>query len=151
MARQPDLFSGFERMWREMDELFDGALERGRMTGRGFVPRVDVYHCGEETARVVVEVELPAVDPGAIGLEVRGRHLLVGGERRASDSQTRRYQQLEIAQGPFRRAIDLGADVVADEARATYEQGILRVEIPLARPAPLAVRRVSVRGPEDGG
>lgn len=138
-------------MWREMDELFDGVLERGRMAGRGFVPRVDVYHCGEEPARVVVEVELPGVDPGAIGLEVRGRRLLVGGERRASDSQTRRYQQLEIAQGSFGRAIDLGADVVADEARATYEQGILRVEIPVAPPAPLAARGVAVRVPEGGG
>lgn len=138
-------------MWREMDELFDGVLERGRLVGRGFVPRVDVYHCGEEPARVVVEVELPGVDPAAIGLEVRGRRLLVGGERRASDSQTRRYQQLEMAQGPFRRAIDLGADVVADEARATYEQGILRVEVPLARPAPPEVRQVAVRVPEDGG
>ena len=30
--------------------------------------------------------------------------------------------------------IPLGADVVADEARATYRDGILRVELPLVQP-----------------
>jgi HSP20 family protein len=44
------------------------------------------------------------------------------------------YQQLEIDFGPFRRVIALGADVVADQARATYLDGILRIELPLARP-----------------
>ena len=42
------------------------------------------------------------------------------------------YQQLEIEHGPFRRTIELGAEVVAEQARATYQDGILRVELPLA-------------------
>jgi len=41
----------------------------------------------------------------------------------------------------------LGADVVAEEAKASYEDGILRVEIPLAR-ADQSVRRVPI---EEGG
>ena len=38
----------------------------------------------------------------------------------------------EIEHGPFRRTVELGADVVADQARASYEDGILQVEVPLA-------------------
>ena len=44
------------------------------------------------------------------------------------------YQQIEIEHGPFRREIQLGVDVVAAQASATYEDGILRVELPVAKP-----------------
>jgi HSP20 family protein len=44
-----------------------------------------------------------------------------------------RFQQIEIPHGPFRRVVELGADVAADQARAVYEDGILRVEVPLVR------------------
>ena len=47
-----------------------------------------------------------------IGLEIRGRQLLIAGERRAQEAEGRLYQQIEIEHGPFRRAVELGADVV---------------------------------------
>jgi len=43
--------------------------------------------------------------------------------------------------------VELGADVVADEARASYDDGMLRVEVPLARREE-PVRRVPI---EEGG
>ena len=49
----------------------------------------------------------------------------------------------DLEHGPFRRVVELGAEVVAGEARASYEDGILEVEIPLARPDQ-AVRRVPI-------
>jgi HSP20 family protein len=131
-----DLFANFDRMRREMDELFGDVLERSglaRTTG-GFAPVVDVYYCGDPPM-AVVEAELAGIDAGDLGLEIRGRELVLAGRRPAKDDSRRRaYQQLEIERGPFRRVISLGADVVADEARAVYEDGILRVELPLARP-----------------
>ena len=57
---------------------------------------------------------------------------MISGERRASDSEGRVYQQIEIEQGPFVREIQLGTDVDAERARATYEDGILRIELPIA-------------------
>jgi HSP20 family protein len=44
--------------------------------------------------------------------------------------------------------IPLGADVVAEEARATYRDGILRVELPLVRPEPRS-RRVPIEVADD--
>jgi HSP20 family protein len=83
--------------------------------------------------RAVVHAELAGIDPDEISLEIEGRELVIAGHRRPDDSEGRVYQQLEIDFGPFRRTIPLGADVVADQARATYRDGILRVELPLAR------------------
>jgi HSP20 family protein len=131
-----DLFANFDRMRREMDELFGDVLERSglaRSTG-GFSPAVDVYYCGDPPM-AIVEAELAGIQPADIGLEIRGRELVLAGRRATKDDTRRRaYQQLEVERGPFRRVIPLGADVVADDARAVYEDGILRVELPLARP-----------------
>jgi HSP20 family protein len=142
VTSQRDLFANFERMRREMDELFGEAFERRRLRGRGFSPRVDVYYT-DNPPRAVVKVDLAAVDPADVALEIRGRQLLIAGERRPTEAGGRLYQQIEIENGPFRRIVELGADVVADEASASYVDGVLQVEIPLAQPEQ-SVRRVPI-------
>jgi HSP20 family protein len=143
VTSQRDLFANFERMRREMDELFGDVFERRRGThGRGFSPRVDVYYT-DNPPRAVVKVDLAAVDPADVALEIRGRQLLIAGERRPTEAGGRLYQQIEIEHGPFRRVVELGADVVPDEASASYVDGVLQVEIPLAQPEQ-SVRRVPI-------
>jgi HSP20 family protein len=143
VTSQRDLFAGFERMRREMDELFGDVFERQRgLRGRGFSPRVDVYYT-DNPPRAVVKVDLAAVDPGDVALEIRGRQLLIAGERRPTEAGGRLYQQIEIEHGPFTRVVELGADVVANEASASYTDGVLQVEIPLAEPNQ-SVRRVPI-------
>jgi HSP20 family protein len=146
VTSQRDLFEGFERMRREMDELFGEAFEsRRRLRGRGFSPRVDVYYT-DKPPRAVVKVDLAAVDPADVALEIRGRQLVITGERRPTpEAGGRLYQQIEIEHGPFRRIVELGTDVVADKATASYVDGVLQVEIPLAEPEQ-AVRRVPIAG-----
>src|SRR5918992_5826791 len=99
MTRDRDLLVNFERMRREMDELFGDVWgEGGWLPGRpqpGFSPRVDVYYCGEPP-RAVVKADLAGVDPGDLGLEIRGRQLLLTGRRRAQEAEGRLYQQIEI-------------------------------------------------------
>jgi len=133
VPRERDLFANFERMRREIDELFGDVFERTGFGPRhGFSPAVDVHFQGEP-AQAVVRAELAGVEIDGVGLEIRGRQLVIAGERRAAEAAGRLYQQIEIEHGPFRRVVELGADVVADQARATYEDGILEVRIPLAR------------------
>ncbi|HEX2231761.1 MAG TPA: Hsp20/alpha crystallin family protein [Thermoleophilaceae bacterium] len=128
-----DLFANFERMRREIDELFGDVFERSTgLRGRGFSPSVDVFYV-DDPPRAVVRADLAGVDIEDVALEIRGRQLLIAGERRPGEAGGRLYQQIEIEHGPFRRMVELGADVVADEARASYTDGILEVEVPLAR------------------
>jgi HSP20 family protein len=146
VASQRDLFANFERMRREIDELFGDVFERQTgLRGRGFSPSVDVYYT-DNPPRAVVKAELAGVDIQDVALEIRGRQLLIAGERRPAEPAGRLYQQIEIEHGPFRRLVELGAEVVPDAARASYEDGVLEVEIPLARPDQSA-RRVPI---EDG-
>jgi len=145
MASEKDLFANFERMRREMDELFGDVLDRGLSPRRrgGFSPAVDVYYTSDPP-RAVVRADLAGIDPDEVSLEIRGRELILSGHRDPEGGEDRVYQQLEVEHGPFRRVVPLGADVDADAADARYEDGILTVELPLARPA--SARSVPIRG-----
>jgi HSP20 family protein len=127
-----DLFANFDRMRREMDELFGDVFERTGIARRrsGFSPAVDVAY-RDDPPRAIVTAELAGVDPNRIDLEIQGRKLVLSGRREPVKVEGDVYQQVEIERGPFRRIVELGADVQADAARARYEDGMLRVELPL--------------------
>jgi HSP20 family protein len=134
MTPDRDLFANFERMRREIDELFGDVFERsGLAPRRGFSPRVDVFYV-DDPPRAVVKAELAGVDVDEVSLEIRGRQLVITGERRPDEAAGRLYQQIEIENGPFRRVVELGADVEAGDAKASYQDGVLEVTVPLAQP-----------------
>lgn len=142
-----------ERMRREMDELLGDDWEAAttvRRQGTGFSPRVDVFYAkdeGGEGPKAVVTADLAGVDPDGVSLEVSGRTLVISGSRPVRKTEGRAFQQVEIPTGSFRRAIELGVDVDAEQARASYEEGLLRVELPVRLPDP--GRRVPIDRPGD--
>jgi HSP20 family protein len=142
-----DLFSGFERMRREVDELFGEVFDPHRRRA-AFSPAVDVFYVGDPP-RAVVNVELAGVNPDEVKVEVRGRELILLGRRLPPQAKGRLYQQLEIEHGSFRRVVPLGADVDSDAATAHYEDGILEITLPLRTERPSS-RSVPITGPEDG-
>jgi HSP20 family protein len=133
---QRDLFADFARMRREMDQMLGDSWSRTRYVSRrstGFSPNVDVYYCGEPQ-RAVVKVDLSGISLDAVGIELSGRHLAITGERPVQETEGRVYQQIEIPSGPFRRVVELQVEVDPNRAKATYEDGVLRVELPLRDP-----------------
>ena len=137
MASNRDLFANFERMRREIDELFGdvfgrsslGAGNRGR-----FSPPVDVAYA-KDPPRAIVIAALSGVSLEEIELEITGRRLRIAGRRRPAESEGLAYQQIEIQYGPFERIVELGVDVDAERTRATLTDGMLRVELPVAQVA----------------
>jgi HSP20 family protein len=143
VAPSRDLFGNFERMRREIDELFGDVFERSAgLRGRGFSPPVEVFYT-DDPPRAVVRAEIAGIEIEDVSLEIHGRKLLIAGERRSAAAEGRVYQQVEIPHGPFRRVVELGADVVPEEAKASYHDGMLLVEIPLA-PREQRARRVPI-------
>ena len=109
---------------------------------RGFSPNVDVYYSGDPQM-AVVEVELAGVKLEEVGIEISGRQLAIMGERQVQETAGRVFQQIEIPSGPFRRIVELQVDVDAERAKATYEDGVLRIELPLRDPTE-TTRRVPI-------
>ena len=78
-----------------------GAARDWPRAGAAFSPRVDVYYYGDPP-KAVIKADLAGVDPNEVSLEVRGRALIISGERRPRDTEGRVYQQIEIEPRPVR-------------------------------------------------
>ena len=132
-----DLFANFDRMRREMDEMFGDMFERTGLSKRqgGGWPAVDVAYTSDPP-RAIVTADLAGIEVEQLELQIDGRTLILAGVRGPARPEGDVYQQVEIARGPFRRVIELAADVLPDDASARYEDGMLRVELPLAQQAP---------------
>ena len=106
--------------------------EVARFSGgrRGFQPQCDCYRT-DDPPTIHVVLELPGVDPDAVRIVALGTTLVVSGVRERPHPAAARYHQVEIEYGPFERRIELTEDVGADETTATYEAGMLRLEVPL--------------------
>ena len=128
------LFANFERMRREMDELFGDVFERTGLGPKrpGFSPAVDVAYASDPS-RAIVTAELAGIDVGDLDLELQGSHLILAGHRKPAAADGEVYQQVEIEHGPFRRVVELAGEAIAEEATARYQDGILRIELPLAQ------------------
>jgi HSP20 family protein len=121
---------------------FTPSRERGEAwpvvgTGWGLLA-ADVY---DEDDHIVVRLEAPGLDKRDFNISVVEDTLLVRGEKRLErETSAGHYQVMECAYGSFERAIPLWAEVEADKARASYKNGVLRVELPKLR----ASRRRSI-------
>ncbi len=122
--------TNIDRLTNEMEELFaDLWYHRLAPQRQGFRPRVDVYRTENPTVLHVV-AELPGVDPAQVDLAINDGVLVISG-RRQRQGDGRRYEHIEIDYGPFERRIALGDRFDADAAEATYQNGLLTIELPL--------------------
>jgi HSP20 family protein len=132
------------RLHDEIQELVDELWQLPRFAGgrRGFRPQVDCIR-SEHPSELHVVVELPGVDPATIQVVAADRVLVVAGERRRP-SLRGRYQQMEIEYGPFQRRIPLDEPVDTGKTTARYEQGMLKIVLPIAANKPRPRERVLI-------
>ncbi|NOH02802.1 MAG: Hsp20/alpha crystallin family protein [Chloroflexi bacterium] len=115
-----------------MDRLFDEAFTRpfSLANGNWSVPAVDMYQTDNE---VVVKAALPGIKADEVQINVTGEVLTIKGEtRQENETKQKTYHLREQRWGAFERSIVLPTDVVADKARADFENGVLTVMLPKA-------------------
>jgi HSP20 family protein len=89
----------------------------------------------EDETRVVVRLEVPGLDKTDLDIEVHEGMLIVKGEKRFERENTDgRWRVMQCAYGTFRRVVPLSSLVLAEQADATYKNGVLRIELPKAKP-----------------
>ena len=121
----------------EIDELFADLWQVSRLGGlrRGFRPQLDCFRT-EDPATFTVVVDIAGIDPDRVNVTTSERALVISGERQRDECGGRTYQQMEVEYGPFQRVIQLPDDADPTTAEATYDKGLLRIVIPIAKPAP---------------
>ena len=141
--RRWDPFKDLLALHDNLNQLFElgGTNPAGLQTAQGaWSPTVDLFDRGDF---LVLEAELPGLEPDDIGLEVRNRTLLLSGNRRFTrDVKEDRYHRIERSYGNFLRTFALPYEVDQDKSEASYKNGVLQVTLP--RKESVGVRKIKV-------
>lgn len=114
-----------------MDRLFDDAFTRPLSLRDGWsVPAIDMYQTDDE---IVVKAALPGVKADEVQINITGEVLTLKGEiRHEEDKKEKAWHIHEQRYGSFERSVVLPTDVVADKAKAEFENGVLTITLPKA-------------------
>ena len=114
-----------------MDRLFDDAFTRPlSLKDAWSVPAIDMYQTDDE---IVVKASLPGIKPDEVQINVTGEVLTLKGEiKHEEDKKEKAWHIHEQRYGSFERSVALPTDVVADKAKAEFENGILTITLPKA-------------------
>jgi HSP20 family protein len=148
MVRHTSPFGELLQLRRAMERMFDDPFFRPVVTSRATSRRMplDVF---ETPQALVLEAALPGVKPEEVEISVLGDTLtLTAGSESEDESTEDGYRWREVRRGKVTRSVTLPQGVVADQASATFENGLLRLSIPKAQPA--AAVRIPVTAPVAG-
>jgi HSP20 family protein len=127
-------------VFRDFNETGEGAL-----TTASFVPAVDVY---EDEKKVVLKLEVPGVEQKDLDVSVENHTLTVKGERKfEKEEKEENFHRIERRYGSFYRAFTLPSTVDTENVAASYNAGVLKLELtkkPEAQPKQI---KVSVEKP----
>jgi len=124
----------YTELERTVNELFDRPLglrpnwdDRNGET-LAWQPPVNVY---EDKDHLSIEAQLPGIDLKDIELTVKEQTLHLRGERKAETEKSKDgYHLREAHYGTFSRSFSLPDNVNSDEAKASYDKGVLTIAIP---------------------
>lgn len=115
--------------FREFDRLAQQAL--GTRTRPAAMP-MDAYRQGDQ---FVVHFDLPGVEASSIDLTVEKNVLTVTAERSWQANDSQKIVVSERPQGTFSRQLFLGEGLDTERVKASYDNGVLTVTIPVAEQA----------------
>jgi HSP20 family protein len=117
--------------FRELDRLTQQLFGANGTQARPAVMPMDAWRDGDTFH---VEFDLPGIDPDSIDLDVERNVITVKAERplRASDAE---LIAAERPRGVFSRQLILGDNLDTEHITASYNAGVLTLEIPVAEQA----------------
>jgi HSP20 family protein len=111
-----------------VNSLFqDFAGDNGTVTAAAFAPAVDVFENGE---KVVLKLDIPGTKEEDLDIRVENQTLSVRGERKfESEEKEENFHRIERRYGSFFRSFSLPTTVDTENVAATYEAGVLKLEL----------------------
>lgn len=122
-------FDLMEQMQQRMERLLQRFFDGGMRPAASWMPDAEAH---VSDGKLVVRCDLPGVEPADIHVAVRGRTLMISGERKAEQQVSDDgYCMRGIAYGSFERSLSLPEGVDPNAVKATHRNGVLQVEVPL--------------------
>jgi HSP20 family protein len=122
MLMRFDPFREFDRL---VDQVWNGLPRLAALP-------MDAYR---QDDHLVVRFDMPGVDPDSVELTVEKNMLTVSAERTWQPERSAEVLASERAHGTFTRQLLLGESLDLDHIEASYDNGVLTVNIPVAKEA----------------
>ncbi|MGO8710197.1 MAG: Hsp20/alpha crystallin family protein [Terracidiphilus sp.] len=110
------------------------------LAAASFVPAVDIY---EDPQKVVLKLEVPGIDQKDLDVRVENHTLTVKGERKfEAEEKEQNFHRIERRYGSFYRAFTLPSTVDTESVGASYNAGVLKLELkkkPEAQPKQIEI------------
>jgi HSP20 family protein len=118
-------------------------ISRPATTGEAhWVPNTDVYIAD---GKLVIQVELAGMRRSDLELMVEGNRLMICGQRPdGSRAPKCKFLVMEINYGPFECVFEIPKDFDLNQAKAAYQNGFLRIDVPQLARAPSKLTRVPI-------
>ncbi len=134
--RVNSLFQELSRTQGESDPLASTA----------FVPPVDIY---EDEHKVVLKLEIPGMQQENFDIQLENNTLSVRGERKfEQEEKEENFHRIERRYGSFYRAFTVPSTVNTEGVQASYDAGVLRIELAKRAEAKPKQIKVSVGSPK---
>ena len=141
-------FNDIRNLQDEMNRLFSlnfPRFENREEIVRGaWSPSVDIIEGKEEIA---LEAELAGMNIEDVEVSIENNVITISGERKfEKKDEGENYHRVERSYGTFTRSFTLPRNVVSEEAKADFKNGILRVTLPKKEEA--KARKIEIKGAE---
>src|SRR5205823_14841506 len=137
-----DPFREFSTLQDRMNRLFRDSYGEGQeaLTSSTFAPPVDVY---EDEHSITLKIEVPGIDEKDIDVRIENNTLTVHGERKfEKEEKEENFRRVERQYGSFTRSFTLPNTVDPEQVNATYNKGVLKVN--LAKKAEAKPKQIKV-------
>jgi len=141
------------RFSEEMDRLFDdfgGRNWLSPMLGKTALPQglwspqVEVF---ERDNQLVLRADLPGLSKDDVNVELSDEAITIEGERRNEHKEEGKgYYRSERSYGKFFRRIPMPESVKAENAKASFTNGVLEITMPAAKREGRKSRRLEISG-----
>jgi len=125
---------------RRMNSFLDSVM-RPTQYQELTVPPMDLY---KKNGSYIIEVALPGLEKKDIDIDVDGNCLTVSGKySKEVGEKEKQYHYRELRQGSFSRSVSFPENLDPEKVIASFEKGILKVEVPSLRPT--EVKKVAIQ------
>ncbi len=125
LVRSPGLFP-------KMPALFSDFFDDDRLLDtNGWVTKIPAANIQEKDDEFVIEMAAPGMEKKDFRIDVENGNLCVSSEKKEeSEGKENGYTRKEYSYNSFSRSFMLPESVNPDKVKATYKEGVLRLELP---------------------
>ena len=137
-------FSLIRRMQEDLNRAFgQSSSSSSDLSTAVWAPAIEV---AQQNGNLVISAELPGLTENDVTVEVKDDVLVIQGERKFETEETEGgIRRSERRYGQFYRAIALPDGVDPDQVQAEFQNGVLRIVVPMPQQAQSSSRQIPIQ------